>query len=184
MQPLIVKHSDVPKVPYLTLPHPTPPYPTLPLLLPYTYPYPPTYPSLTFSLPYHTPTTTHTLLPSLTLPLPYPTLPHPTTPLLSYPTNPTSPLPYPNPTLLPFLPLPLPGVRHFVESHFVGTTFGGIRFLVDLTFSRVRHSVEKNARYDIPSKWSTQLFYNKPLKKLTYLNNAVISQYCLSNDTE
>ena len=36
------------------------------------------------------------------------------------------------------------GARHFVESHFVGTTFGRIRLLVDVTFRRVRHSVEKN----------------------------------------
>ena len=77
------------------------------------------------------------------------------------------------------------GARHFVESHFVGTTFGRIRLSVDVTFRGVRHSVEKKiARYDIPSNWSTQLFYNKPLKKSTYLNNAVISQHCLSNDRE
>ena len=42
--------------------------------------------------------------------------------------------------------------RHFVESHFVGTTFGRIRLLVDVTFRRVRHSVEKVSRYDISSK--------------------------------
>ena len=87
--------------------------------------------------------------------------------------------------MVPLVPMVLPGARHFVESHFVGTTFGRIRLLVDVTFRRVRHSVEKKiARYDIPSKWSTQLFYNKPLKKSTYLSNAVISQHCLSNDTE
>ena len=44
------------------------------------------------------------------------------------------------------------GARHFVESHFVGTTFGRIRLLVDVTFRRVRHSVEKISRYDISSK--------------------------------
>ena len=73
------------------------------------------------------------------------------------------------------------GARHFVESHIVGTTFGRIRLLVDVTFRRVRHSVEKISRYDISSKWSTQLFYNKPLKKSIYLNDAVISQHCLSS---
>ena len=36
------------------------------------------------------------------------------------------------------------GARHFVERHFVGTTFGRIRLLVDVTFRQVRHSVEKN----------------------------------------
>ena len=73
------------------------------------------------------------------------------------------------------------GARHSVESHFVGTTFGRIRLLVDMTFRRVRPSVEKIASYDIPSKWSTQLFYNKPLKKSIYLNDAVFSQHCLAS---
>ena len=36
------------------------------------------------------------------------------------------------------------GARHFVESHFIGTTFGSIRLLVDVTFRLVLHSVEKN----------------------------------------
>ena len=74
------------------------------------------------------------------------------------------------------------GARHFVESHFVGTTFGRIRLLVDVTFRRVQHSVEKNARYDIPSKWSTQLFFNKTLMKSIYLvNGAVINQHSYIN---
>ena len=38
------------------------------------------------------------------------------------------------------------GARYFVESHFVCTTFGRIRLLVDVTFRRVRHSVEKNGQ--------------------------------------
>ena len=32
------------------------------------------------------------------------------------------------------------------KSHFVGTTFGPIRLLVDVTFRRVCHSVEKNSQ--------------------------------------
>ena len=38
------------------------------------------------------------------------------------------------------------GARHFVESHFVGTTSGRIRLLVDVTSRQVRHSVEKNSQ--------------------------------------
>ena len=38
----------------------------------------------------------------------------------------------------------LVGARQFVESHFVGTTFGRIRLLFEMTFRRVRHSVENN----------------------------------------
>ena len=82
------------------------------------------------------------------------------------------------------LPIVNTGARHFVESHFVGTTFGRIRLLVDVTFRRVRHSVEKNiqVRHFVEMvTWSTQLFYNKPLKKSIYLNDAVISQHCLTS---
>ena len=39
------------------------------------------------------------------------------------------------------------GARHFVESHFVGTTFGRIRLLVDVTFRRVQHSVDSRKKY-------------------------------------
>ena len=38
------------------------------------------------------------------------------------------------------------GARQFVENHFADTTIGRIRLLVDATFRRVRHLVEKNSQ--------------------------------------
>ena len=96
-----------PKVPYQTLPHPTPPYPyypTLPLLthtppnLAYPTPFHPTQPK-----PCPTPTPPH---PTLPLPYPYPTLL--SSPPLPYLTLPYPTIPYPNPTLLPYPTLPTP----------------------------------------------------------------------------
>ena len=37
------------------------------------------------------------------------------------------------------------GARQFVENHFADTTNSRIRLLVDATFRRVRHLVEKNS---------------------------------------
>ena len=38
------------------------------------------------------------------------------------------------------------GARQFVENHFADRTIGRIRLLVDATFHRVRHLVEKNSQ--------------------------------------
>ena len=38
------------------------------------------------------------------------------------------------------------GARQFVENHFANTTIGRIRLLVDATFRRVQHLVEKNSQ--------------------------------------
>ena len=78
---------------------------------------------------------------------------------------------YPSVTVQPGLYQTLPETLRFSQvhnissSHFVSMTFGRIRLLVNVTFRQVCHSVEKIARYDIPSQWSAQLFYNKTLKK-------------------
>ena len=53
------------------------------------------------------------------------------------------------------------GARQFVENHFAHTTIGRIRLLVDATFRRVRHLVEKIVRYDIRSKLSSHCFSTK-----------------------
>ena len=53
------------------------------------------------------------------------------------------------------------GARQFVENHFADTTIGRTRLLVDATFRRVRHLVEKIVRYDIRSKLSRHCFATK-----------------------
>ena len=51
--------------------------------------------------------------------------------------------------------------QHFVESHFVGTTFGRIRRLVEVIFHRVRHSVEKNSQVRHSVEMVNSIILNK-----------------------
>ena len=50
------------------------------------------------------------------------------------------------PLFVHFSCFPIKVVWPVMACHFVGTTFGCIRLLVDVTFRRVRHSVEKNSQ--------------------------------------
>ena len=53
------------------------------------------------------------------------------------------------------------GARQFVENHFADMTIGRIRLLVDATFRRVRHLVEKNSqvRHSVEIVMSTLYFF-------------------------
>ena len=54
-----------------------------------------------------------------------------------------------------------PGARQFVENHFADTTIGCMRLLVDATFRRVRHLVEKNSQVRHSVEIVTSLFFDQ-----------------------
>ena len=53
------------------------------------------------------------------------------------------------------------GARRFVENHFADTTIGRIRLLVDATFRRVRHLVEKNSQVRHSVEIVKSLFFDQ-----------------------
>ena len=53
------------------------------------------------------------------------------------------------------------GARQFLENHFADTTIGRIRLLVDATFRRVRHLVEKNSQVRHSVEIVTSLFFDQ-----------------------
>ena len=55
------------------------------------------------------------------------------------------------------------GTRQFVENHFADTTIGHIRLLVDATFHRVRHLVEKDSQVRHLVEIVKSLFFDQPL---------------------
>ena len=53
------------------------------------------------------------------------------------------------------------GAPQFVKNHFADTTIGGIRLLVDATFRRVRHLVEKNSQVRHSVEIVKSLFFDQ-----------------------
>ena len=53
------------------------------------------------------------------------------------------------------------GARQYVENHFTDMTIGRIRLLVDATFRRVRHLVEKNSQVRHSVEIVKSLFFDQ-----------------------
>ena len=72
------------------------------------------------------------------------------------------------------------GARQFVENHFADMTIGRIRLLVDATFRRVRHLVEKNSQVRHSVEIVMSLFFDQT----SYSTECHIYQMSLINKTK